>query len=837
MKRWIMFIGLMLLGVAVYAADTGATINPGDFSNYQTPAGDLSLQYLGLLFGQVSSVLNSTDGSGMMGQLFHVLNNGILIVAGIWLGYSALNIAFTAAHEGGLGQSQRKLGFVFLRMALGFALIFPSATGYSGIQDVVMKVVVESVALADNAWSYALDYMQDKGFLYPELESSATSASPVSELQRKFTEKNGPVYVTLSNLMCMYISDLYAKNSYSKSEPLNPQGYRPRFDSKHGIYYFPGYGNSSDHYGNLGNPARCGIMTVPMTGLTPAEKELASTALQQFVMDLMPFAQQQAQRIYDRDNTVTATERNDAGSQVGYAAVMDFYGLERNVAQLQASNDGGNTSGTAGTTTGVDSNFFDNAKKRGWFAAGEYFWDLSMYNDQMNIINKVDVKLAPSGNLGVDTYDSGIPGSLKEKFNLATQVAADVTNATHNLLSTAQANATGASGNQISYHGSSEYSASDSSLYNGGSALDFRDLIPDAIAQIAGVVANAETAPTTTSHAYQSEYFNPISFVMHLGVACLNAAGGIWQTGADTIFGVAAVAGICSAISPAATILQSFLSWSTPLLMSSALGLFVAGFMMAFYAPLYPYLLFLFGTINWLILVLEAMVAAPLVCFGMTHPEGHDFLGKAEQALMLMLGLFLRPVLIVLGFIAAIILSYVSFAIVNYGFSHVLRELFNNFIAFGTNSALHLSPETGASVYNAIMGVVTGDLSLGTEQGSIFSGHEAVDLMLIPLMFVLYGFIVVEVVNQSFSLIHALPDQVMRWIGGPVQQDRTEQMASKVGQASMGAAKQVGEIGGQAQLSHAAVNAGSISSTAAVGATAVGVGQSAGGGGGAGGGE
>lgn len=283
-------------------------------------------------------------------------------------------------------------------------------------------------------------------------------------------------------------------------------------------------------------------------------------------------------------------------------------------------------------------------------------------------------------------------------------------------------------------------------------------------------------------------FYDPLFFMYTLGQACLNAAGHIWADGPTAIGLSAAAAGICTSISPGATIINQMMSWMQPMYIMSGLGLFVAGFMLTFYAPLYPFLLFTFGAIGWIISVMESMVA-----LGMTHPEGHDFLGKAEQALMLLLGVFIRPVLMVIGFLGGLILSYVSFSIANYGFSQVLAAVFHN------ASSVNFTPSKNISVMNAVWGVVTGDGSGNTSQGSFFSGHDVTDMLILPLLLVFYGFIVIELVNQSFSMIHVLPDMVLRWIGGPVQQDRSEQTVQKIGSQVGGAAKQVGEIGGSAQ--------------------------------------
>ena len=47
------------------------------------------------------------------------------------------------------------------------------------------------------------------------------------------------------------------------------------------------------------------------------------------------------------------------------------------------------------------------------------------------------------------------------------------------------------------------------------------------------------------------------------------------------------------------------------------------------------------------------------------------------------------------------------------------------------------------------------------------------------------------------SMIHQLPDQVMRWIGGPVAQDRTQGIADKIKSGMSSASKQASDTIGK----------------------------------------
>jgi defect-in-organelle-trafficking protein DotA len=298
-----------------------------------------------------------------------------------------------------------------------------------------------------------------------------------------------------------------------------------------------------------------------------------------------------------------------------------------------------------------------------------------------------------------------------------------------------------------------------------------------------------------------------------LGMTMLGQAGYLWEQGSDHIKSMAIAQGIFSAIGAGATIFSGYISWWEPVFMMLGGGLFVAGFMLCFYAPLYPFILFTLGALTWLMVCVEFMIALPLVALGVTHPEGHDFLGKAEIALMLTLSACLRPVLMIFGYIGGMVMSFIGFSAVNYMFSSVMVFVFGNmYLADGTKHALPAQGTT-PTVFQSIFGVVTNDWTGATSQAnskSVFSGNETTDMLLIPLLMVFYGYIVVEIVHYCFTMIHQLPDQVLRWIGGPVQQDRTQGVADKIKSGVQSAAKQAGDMGGKGAMGEGKASGGAI---------------------------
>lgn len=167
------------------------------------------------------------------------------------------------------------------------------------------------------------------------------------------------------------------------------------------------------------------------------------------------------------------------------------------------------------------------------------------------------------------------------------------------------------------------------------------------------------------------------------------------------------------------------------------------GAMLAIYVPMVPYMIFTVGVIGWLLLVIEAIVAAPILAISFMLPS-NDELGKVVQGLMLLLNILLRPLLMLFGFILATRLYQAVIKLVNFGMMANFNTLNNS--------------------------------------GSIFAWVA---------MLTLYAAFVVGISNKCFTLIYALPDKILRWMGSsPEHTDAGQEL-----QNSKSAISQTTDIG------------------------------------------
>jgi conjugal transfer/type IV secretion protein DotA/TraY len=245
-----------------------------------------------------------------------------------------------------------------------------------------------------------------------------------------------------------------------------------------------------------------------------------------------------------------------------------------------------------------------------------------------------------------------------------------------------------------------------------------------------------------------------------------------------------------------------------PLMMAIGCMSLVSGLILLFLVPMTPYIMYTLGIIGWLFLVVESVVAAPLVAILVSHPEGHHFWGKSEVALTLLLNLFIYPTLLVLGVIVSIALIYVSLNLVNLTFAAaMINTHFNMLNADNSNTAITLSnsffgaagtPSIATSTVDksAAFSLVAKILMASSTNsannaalmtipvfgiGGIFIKAMAA-LLSLPVVVVLYTSLVMMVVKQCSNLIFILPSKVSRWIGVQGEQSDVGQQIQGLGQ-------------------------------------------------------
>lgn len=734
------FLGFILLltSLSVFASgDAGASLS----SNAVTNNTDLSVAYLASVFGNVGSVLHGTSGQ-MLGHLFLKLNQGVLVVAGLWLGYSIFTIIVRSAMEGSFMGQNKNVALTFLKISLGIAFLVPSpSTGYSLLQTTIMKVVVEGVSLADATWEEGLSYIDNGGSLWhrPEAVSSGSKASGASfsGSQAKPMLKNLSKNIYLSEV-CMVASSMKKRldaDDESGSSIFNSgmvtKDFTPQYDDANNVVNFPGRNDSvSDVHANS-----CGSVSwdsIPNTN-NEAQKATAKYAIAGLVGELQPAAKVYVCQDGAYSGLSQCTGVSGTGNDITNAFFGSIISYVNAVFPIAQHANKGRSSMAKG--------FISHAKKAGWMSAGRYYWDLAQiqahYENVSNIANYV-----PSNITKLDSDDAK-QKALSDIIDIKT-AAANADNYIDSSLA------------QINNYSGAAHTGDTGASYTGGEHLSSNIILAIILGPVVADIASLILLFTTHIPAVGMGA-DPIMFLHRVGMAAMAISGDIWIEVGLGVFGILMGTIVCQSAINASTPLTGLADWLKPPLMILAMMFLTIGVMLGYYVPLYPYMLFTFGIIGWIISVIEAMVAAPLVALGLTHPEGHDFLGESKQALMLVLGIFLRPVLMVIGLIAGMILSFVALRILVFSYSGFISDIFYVVKPLGNIDGANGDP-LGSSI------VAFGNVML-SNLGSL--GGMVMSLLALPLFLAFFASLVYVVTNQCFSLIYVLPDYILRWIGGP----------------------------------------------------------------------
>ena len=515
----------------------------------------------------------------------------------------------------------------------------------------------------------------------------------------------------------------------------------------------------------------------------------------------------------DSSGTYTLWQTSTADSNAGKSALLtgdellyavsDYYGIMENLTDEIA------LAISADAQSGATS-FVETASEKGWIMAGAWFWKLATLNNQNSSIaftNIAEVTAAMPTSIGslsnaftnkicphvltasgsnddcskLNSYSSLSSSAIKNLSTLYTLITQSITKATpisdytansipgynYNAGTTMQLASSGA--NITTFKTVSfDYTFDLGTL----SFKSVPSLWTDAGAWISGSLWNAFAGVMNVLISVMNLAANRILFyvfttafvfilpIFEQGVATLSASSNpivaIASMGNELInevvtitLDLAVLLGAAGFFAPGAVIVISMIILP---FVFAILGItFTSGVMYAYYIPMLPYLFFTFGGLAWMMSVIEAMIAAPIVALGVTHPEGNQAFGKADQAIMLLLNVFLRPSLMILGYVAAIILSYVGIWLLNAGFDTAIGGTFNYY----TNSA-----------YNF---------------GILF-------------MMLIYTGAYVGMAQKAFDFgINKLPDGILKWLGSGVSS-----LGSEVAGEISRDVKQQGQQHGQA---------------------------------------
>ena len=287
-------------------------------------------------------------------------------------------------------------------------------------------------------------------------------------------------------------------------------------------------------------------------------------------------------------------------------------------------------------TDGAKTEFLKTAQDAGWIYAGTWFPHLSHLNDALqSAMNAVPVGQSIS-----------ITSKEAEDSLVAYKDAISATNA---LLASSD---------------ESLQNYTEKSIENGNGSDDLFDKV------IAKLSAPMLKMLDWMTHTIGGSNLNHVSQMKSFG------DGLIWCGVAffAAIFGISGVAGSHAAEGTAGWVFdgaQAIASVS-PTLSVMVISLFGLGIMLAVYMPLIPWVTWMTSVVNWFVLVIEAIIVAPIWAAAHIAPDGHDVVGRAAQGYSLLFSVIFRPALMIFGFYAGFLLTEPVSALINSSFMTIV---------------------------------------------------------------------------------------------------------------------------------------------------------------------
>lgn len=695
---------------------------------FSPPADDASVGMLKAMFGPIIDVLASgadpntvSAASSLLATIFGYFNSGILVVASLIAGYVAMMGTVNTANDGQVMGKAWSAVWTPVRFVAGGAVLLPSASGYSFIQMLVLMIALWSAGFASNIYQIGMTM----GVLSPAgiVTSSGNVGSGMYGL-REFAAQ----YVAVA--FCAKSTNVTFTDTGTGTGPAitadaTMSGSTTKWDkqSTSGLateYIF--YVRDRNPVTNLGGGAPfCGTISLKMDSADPdASKD--STGTQQALDSIrtaVSAAKVQAaiDLMSDIDAWVATWPANisEPGWDQVDSSTLNALVDARN-AQIVAALQSSMAAGEANVNTSVQA-YAAALVQGGWAMAGGWYQRVGAIRRQLN-----DIAGGTPGTVTAPNFYALHKGPMTDLVNASVTSISEA-------IQKKSASAAGFQSNSLSEIGSVVPKSGASDLNIGSIEADMNsrfDTVTNRIQKsMVGVLLGSDTDVDAVSRMKMT------GDALTLIDADINAGLITMKTAATTLRVVAAGVDSLSPVNiktyEAAESLDSWLDNVPGRLLNRMLS-FVEplAFYFGSFLPALPYSIFTIVVVGWVLAVLQTCLAAPLWAIMHMRPS-QTFVGSEAQGYLLLLALFVRPALAVIGLFAAML---VADPVVDY----IVKAFFTS----------------------------SGAISSGTTL-SWFAG-----IFQFFWTLSIFGLLLMPVLYAIFALPQTLPDHVLRWINAGV---------------------------------------------------------------------
>jgi len=635
-------------------------------------SGDRSRQGLVSVFGEVVNNPLAASGTGggdtILSMLFQVTNGALLVIGGLFATYIWFRRLTQVSHEGTVFSKAQHTLWGPVRVVWGLASLVPTANGWALSQLMMLWAAsLMGVGIANLGTDAAISAFQDgKGMIVqPAMPSTVT-------LARSIFEAN----------LCMH--------SMNAGQALSAANGGFDFTNE----YIQQYGLDNGFILKSPDQSKvCGGATLDKKLLTSQPQ---STSFFSGTIDTSQIYQAHLSALFAMQSALSASAMefvNGALNQMnGNVTQIADANLAIQSAALQYENYVNTMAGTkAGDIANLAGQLSSSIKNGGWWTIGAWYQTFAHANSKLSdaVSGKAQVfGEGFSGDQGVST----VRDLVQKIYKTQQSVSSD---------SVALGQTSGTTSNDTNKLLASMFSLSGQGIVNQMTNL------------------NLGSAGGGT--------INPLIKMKNLGDYTLAAADSA-VAGYVVAKSVAAFAGgtngaglITNLISGAGDVAKAVVDAVSPFFLMIVIPLFLVGAGLSIYLPLVPFIIWFGACINWLVVVMEAVVAAPLWAITHLGAEGDGMGARSAHGYIFLLNMMVRPFLMVVGF-------------------------------FGGGACMVV----GGTFLNEIFSVAIANVQFDSITGLI---------SMLGFLYVYFA-ICLNLIHSCFNLILLVPDQVINWVGG-----------------------------------------------------------------------
>lgn len=633
---------------------------------FDPSSGDVSLKVLGAIFGG----LLDAGGQDPLLAGIKVFNGGVLLIGGVLAAYTIFAGVLGTAHDGEMLGKKFSSLWIPIRYSVGTALVLPViGGGYCVMQAIVMWLVVQGIGLADGVW---------QSFMSNPTSTANPNINNVSKDKILAVAKSAFLssvcYKSFAQATADAPSVLNWLTTYNYTKSQTSTGYV--------------YGDSK----SLVTTNGCGEVNYPQNKDDPSiVTNPTPSAGGGYFGDIgtifAPLDMSYINKAHTAQTDALVQKMDDLAGQVIQKPDMTPAEAQGYYKQITAAVDN-YAANIKSAATGSSENYDaikQSASNQGWILAGAWFTRIVQMNQR------------------VQAAVNSFPTATGFQLGLDSVIFKDATK----YLKTANAVL------------NSDTSAPPQDYFGTTDTTDQQKAAK--IESSGGLIQKIEATITeflTGVNLYElkNDTRHPLIIMQEMGSRIVWATLAMMGALALASGALSAVPILGNAVPSVLTVFQMFMGLPIQGLMSVALG-------MQYILPNMPFIIWIGCIVGWTLLVIEAIIAAPLWAIMHLHPNGDDLTGRGGNGYSLVLSLLLRPVLMVFGMMASIVISGVIGEFINKTFFEVF--------------AMNTGAFTG---FSALLALFMGTL--------------------------LYFTVMFTFIRKVFGIIHQIPDQLLKWIGG-----------------------------------------------------------------------